>query len=240
MNLLKKPALIFFAFLLTAFSSCSARVDGVVKEGGAAVLTLKTSLAPRTSALIRSLKNFMGEGADGPVLDGEAMGRSMAAAPGIGSVSLVNTGPSALEGSISISNVGNFLARGGARSRFITYNEGRAVGTSSIVIVLDRQSAPEIISMLSPEIEEYLSALMAPAVLGEDSTKQEYLDLLASVYGRPLSNEIAEARINAQIDFPRTVTTARGGQAKGKLAEFDIPLVDVLVLENPLEYEVSW
>ena len=240
MTLMKKFGLIFFAFLLAVFSSCSARFDGVVKEGGAAVLTLKTALEPRTSALIRSIKNFMGDGGDGPVLDGQAMGRSMAAAPGIGSVSLKNTGPSALEGGISITNIGNFLVRGGAKSKFITYTEGRAAGTSSIVIVLDRQSAPEIIATLSPEIEEYLSALMAPAVLGEDSTKQEYLDLLASIYGRPLSNEIAGAKVSALIEFPRTVTTALGGQAKGKQAEFDIPLVDILVLENPLRYEVSW
>ena len=235
-----KSSSFIIILLLAVLASCSARIDGVVKEGGATTLNIKTSLEPRTSALIRSLMSFMREDVNAPILDGVAISRSMAAAPGINSVSLKNTGSAALEGSISIANVGSFLALSGAKTRFITYTEGRTAGSSSIVIVLNRESAPEIISMLSPEIEEYLSALMAPVVLGETSTRQEYLNLLTSIYGRPLSDEIAAARIRAFIEFPRPVTEIRGGNASGKQAEFDIPITDILVLERPLYYSISW
>ena len=129
---------------------------------------------------------------------------------------------------------------GNTKGRFITYSEGREPGTSSIVIVLDKVSAPELISRLSPEVEDYLSALMAPVVTGEICTRQEYLDLTASVYGRPLANEINAARIRAFIEFPRPITAVKGGTAAGKRAEFEVPLVDILVLELPLRYEVNW
>jgi hypothetical protein len=186
--------------------------------------------------LIRSLRTFMGGAANTPVLDGAALARSMAAAPGIRAVSVENTGPSALEGSISISNVGDFLALGD--SKFVTFTEGP--GNSSLVITLDRASGPQIISRLSPEAEEYLSALFAPAVTGEASTRQEYLDLVASVYGRPLADEIAAARIKVFLEFPRPVKAVRGGVSSGNRAEFDIPLLDILVLEQALRYELSW
>jgi len=94
--------------------------------------------------------------------------------------------------------------------------------------------------MLSPEVEEYLSALMAPAVLGETSTKKEYLDLLASIYGRPLANETEAALIKLNVEFPRNVSSVQGGIARGRQAEFNVPLVDILVLESPLRYEVNW
>lgn len=236
---------IFLVILLAAeaLSGCAARIDGVIREGGAANLRVSTSIGPRTAALIRSFMSFMSENEQAPILDGAAISRSMAAAPGIGQVSLKNTGPAALEGNISLRNVGDFLAlnsSSGAGSRFITYTEGRAAGSSSIIITLERNSAPALISMLSPEVEEYLSALMAPAVLGETSTRQEYLGLLASFYGRPLSDEIAAARIKVLMEFPRPVTAVKGGTAAGKQAEFDIPLTEILVLEKPLRYEISW
>jgi len=236
----KKLSLLFLVPLLALAFSCSARIEGMVKEGGAADLVIKTSLEPRTIGLIRSIRGFMGDAADAPILDGPAMSESMAAAPGVRAVSLKNTGPSALEGTIFISNVGDFLVADDAAGRFITYTEGRGAGSSSIIISLDKNSAPELISRLSPEVEEYLSALMAPVISGENSARQEYLDLITMVYGRPLADEIAAARIRASIEFPRQLSAIQGGNAVGKRAEFDIPLVDLLVLENPLRYEINW
>jgi hypothetical protein len=234
MTIMKKVTV---TFLLLLSFSCSARIDGVVREGGAAELKLQTSLEPRTSALIRSFQGFMGETTNAPVLDGPAISRSMAAAPGVRSVSLVNTGPEAMDGGISISNIGDFLASGGG-NRFITFTEGREI--SSIVVSLDMNTAPEIIARLSPDVEDYLMALMAPVALGEPSSRLEYIALVSSVYGRPLANEISEAKIHASIEFPRPIKTIRGGTAAGRQAEFEVPLLDVLVLEQPLRYEVSW
>ena len=178
----------------------------------------------------------MGDTRNTPILNGETINRSLAAASGIKSASLKNTGPEALEGNIAISNVGDFLLS--EKNMFITYSDG--ADSSSITIVLDRDSAPLIISRLSPEVAEYLSALMAPVALGEYMPAGEYLSLVSMIYGKPLADEIAAARIRASIEFPRPVTSVTGGSSAGRRAEFDIPLLDILVLEQPLRYEVNW
>jgi len=36
------------------------------------------------------------------------------------------------------------------------------------------------------------------------------------------------------------VQSVRGGTFSGRRAEFSIPLVDILVMETPLSYEVVW
>jgi len=227
--------LLFLPFL-AVFLSCSARIDGAVMEGGAAEISVMTSLGPRTVSLVQSLRGFMGDTRNTPILNGETINKSLTAASGIKSASLKNTGPEALEGSIAISNVGDFLLS--ERDMFITFKEG--ADSASITVVLDRDSAPLLISRLSPEVEEYLSALMAPVALGEYMSAREYLNLVAMVYGRPLADEIAAARIRASIEFPRPVASVTGGNSAGRRAEFDIPLLDILVLERPLRYEVSW
>jgi hypothetical protein len=105
---------------------------------------------------------------------------------------------------------------------------------------LDRRSAPQVLPLISPEVGAYLEALMAPALTGEALSRGDYLALVASVYGRPLAEEIAAGRIRLLLDFPRALTQVRGGTASGKRAEFDLPLLDLLVLETPLVYEASW
>jgi len=235
---MKTKNLVTVTILAALLASCSARIDGVVRDGGAAELKVQTALEPRTAALIRSMRGFMGETSDAPVLDGAAISRSLAAAPGVRSASLINTGPQALNGNILISSLSDFLALSGAGSQLGVFTEGR--DASSIVVTLDRDSAPALISRLSLEVEDYLMALMAPVVLGDRSTRLEYLALISSVYGRPLANEISEAVIHATIEFPRPIKAIRGGTAAGRQAAFEIPLLDVLVLEEPLRYEVSW
>jgi len=236
MRTLKSFFFLLFLPLLAVFVSCSARIDGVVLGGGAAEISVRASLGPRTVSLVQSLRSFMGDARNTPILNAETINRSLAAASGIKSASLKNTSPEALEGNIAISNIGDFLLS--ERGMFITYNEG--ADSSSITVVLDRESAPLLISRLSPEVEEYLSALMAPVALGEYMPAREYLNLVSMIYGSPLADEIAAARIRASIDFPRPITSVSGGSSAGKRAEFDIPLLDILVLEKPLRYEVNW
>jgi hypothetical protein len=113
-------------------------------------------------------------------------------------------------------------------------------GGGRLRLSLDRSSAPEILPLISPEVGAYLEALMAPAVTGEALSREEYLSLAASVYGRPLADEIAAGRIRLLLEFPGTLTQVRGGTASGRRAEFELPLLDLLVLERPLVYEASW
>jgi len=191
------------------------------------------------TSLIRSLAAAGGHTgpSDRPVLDGSAIAQSMSNAPGIAHVSLVNTGPSALEGAVVISNINRFLAVGETRG-FVSFEQGRAGGSCEINI--NRDNGPAILGILSPDISDYLSALMAPLATGEELTRLEYLQLVASVYSRGVSDEIAGSRIRASIDFPGQVTSVRGGTFSGRKVNFDIPLLDLLVLETPLSYEVRW
>jgi hypothetical protein len=236
----------FFAvaplFAFAVFASCAARINGPLKPDGSAELIIRASLEPHMAALIRGLSAMGGApAADGPLLDGPAIAQSMSAAPGIDSVSFKNTGSAAIEGPVKVSQIGDFLSPGGGPGGrgFISFTQNGA-GGGSCVIALSRETGPEALALLSPEITGYLSALMAPLVTGEALSKIEYLALAGTVYGKGVTDEIAKSRILASIDFPGPVRSIKGGTFSGRRAEFDIPLLDLLVLETPLNYEVAW
>jgi hypothetical protein len=221
------------------FSSCAARISGELRQGGAGDFTVSASLEPRMSSLIRSFAAMAGGGGtEAPVLNGQAVSRSLSVAPGVESAALGNTGPAALEGPVKIANIRDFLAPARDKRGFIVLEESASGG--SLRLTLNRDLGPDILSLISPEVSDYLSALMAPIATGEVLSKTEYLELAASVYGKPIADEISKASIRAFLDFPGRLSSVRGGTFSGRRAEFNIPLLDLLVLESPLVYEIVW
>jgi hypothetical protein len=105
---------------------------------------------------------------------------------------------------------------------------------------LDRESGPEIIGLISRDAADYLSTLMAPLATGEKLTKTEYLALVSSIYDKAVADEIARSKLSAVFAVPGRVRSARGGAFTGREARFEVPLLDILVLEQPLDYEIVW
>jgi hypothetical protein len=239
MKIFRKRLFVCLLVSFAIFSSCAARISGELKRGGSGDFTVSTGLEPRISSLIRSFAAMAGGGsAEAPVLNGQAISRSMSAAPGVESADLRNTGPVALEGPVKITNIGDFLAPARDKKGFIILEESASGGR--LRLTLNRDLGPDILSLISAEITDYLSALMAPIATGEALSKAEYLELVASVYGKPIADEIAGAFIRASVDFPGQLRSVQGGSFSGKRAEFRVPLLDVLVLESPLVYEAAW
>jgi hypothetical protein len=233
--------IVLCAFCVVLFMSCSARIEGTLKADASAELNVRATLDPAMSQVIRSMSRSSGNtNANQPVIDGPAIARSFSTAPGIKAVTFRNTTPSTIEGTISITRIGDFLTipRQVGGSRFISYEQQGQGG--KMTIILDRENGPKVLSLISEDVVDYLSSLFAPVASGEVLTRAEYLELVASVYKKPVADEISAARIIASINFPRTITRIQGGIASGARAEFNIPLLDILVLDRSLRYEVEW
>jgi len=231
--MMKQFLFLNLAALLLIFS-CAARIDGALAADGSAAVSLSLSLEPRMAAMIRTLAAASGQ--SGPVLDGPSIANSMSAAPGVASASLRNTSPSAVEGQVRISRIGDFLTAADGRG-FIVFEQSSG---GRCEININRENGPMILEFLSPEIAGYLNALMAPLATGEEMSRTEYLELVSSFYNKAISDEIAASAVRASIEFPGNVTSVRGGTFSAIRANFDIPLVDLLVLETPINYEVRW
>jgi hypothetical protein len=226
---------LLLAVVILPLFSCAARINGSVYEDGSGVFSVEMNIGPRMTSMIRSFNSAAGQD-DALILDGPAISQSMSIA-GITSVSLKNTGPAAVEGEFRILNINQFLAAGD-KGGFIAF-EQRANG-GSCKININIENGPAILENLSPEIADYMNALMAPIATGEAMSKPEYLDLVATFYNRNISNEIAASMIHAVVDFPANISSVTGGTFSGRRAVFDISLLDFLVLETPLVCEVNW
>lgn len=224
--------------LLPFLVSCASQINGSLLRTGEAELNIGVSLQPRMTALIQNLSAMSGSApADRPVLDGAAIAASMSAAPGIASVSFRNTASNAIEGPVRISQISDMLTSHTGNG-FISFEQNASGGRC--VITLSRASGPQLLALLSPEIADYLGALMAPLATGEAMGKSDYLALVSAVYGKSIADEISQSSIAIALDFPGQVRSVRGGSFSGRRVDFAIPLVELLVLESSLIYEVMW
>ncbi|QQO11020.1 hypothetical protein [Breznakiella homolactica] len=236
---MKNRTILLMIAVLGGLCSCSARIEGTLRTEGSAELRVHASLEPRIAAVIASFSGRLGGGDPRDfALDGAAIGRSMETAPGISAVSFYNIDPKTVEGTITISRVDEFLSVPGVDRKFLRYSQGAGGGNLAIRFELD--TAPELLLLLSEDVADYLSALMAPAATGEILTREEYLDLVASVYGDGVAAEISGARIALTLDVPGPIRRITGGTYSGRRARFDIPLIEALVLDVPLVYEIEW
>jgi hypothetical protein len=236
-NFFSKPVIlpVFLAFFLSF--SCTAKIDGSITANGTAVLTINMSLGQRITALIRRTLSAAGGQEPEQILDGASITRSMSQAPGIDSVTLKNTSQTMVEGQIRISQINTFLAAADGKS-FITFEQTRSGGRCEFSI--NQENGPLMLEHLSSEISDYLNVILAPVATGDQVSKAEYLELVESFYNKQISDEIAASKINVSIEFPGVITGVKGGTFTGRKANFDIPLIDLLVLDSPLTYEVNW
>jgi hypothetical protein len=226
--------------LLPAFLSCASQINGALMGDGQADLGINAELKPGMSALIGRFTALSGTAKPGaPLLDGSSIAASMAQAPGIASVSFANKTPSSIEGPVKISRINDFLSNS-KTSGFINYEQKNSAGEGLCSVNFNLASGPWILSLISPEFSMYLNALMAPITTGEPMTKTEYLVLVGSVYGKAIADEISSSSIRASVTFPGAIQRVKGGTFTGRKADFEVPLLDILVLETPLSYEVVW
>jgi hypothetical protein len=217
--------------------SCSGKITGQLVQDGSGTLQLQAGLEPNMIALVRSLSELTG-GQNVTVLNAASINRSLQSQQGIASSALRNSGQEKIDGTIKISRVGDVLNAGA--NRFVQYEAASGGASGKLSFTINRGGAPRLLAQISPEALDYLSALMAPAATGENLTKANYLALVESVYGKGLAAEISTSRITAAITMPAAVKSVKGGTYSGREARFDIPLVDLLVLEKALEYEITW
>lgn len=235
---------------LSGLTGCSAAISGEIKTDGSADLNLRAKIEPKMAALIRSFSNRAGSQTDpdAPLINANAINNSLGKSPGIKSIALKSGANQVIEGPVQITQIDQFLSQPAlqgaaaqnkaAEPQFIRWQQNADGG--KLIITLNRKTSPNILTRLSPDVADYLSAFFAPAATGEELTKAEYLNLIEESYGKAIAAEISAARFSLALTLPARIKKISGGTSSARRATFDIPLVDLLVLEKELRYEVEW
>lgn len=199
------------------FSACTASVEIRAYSDGRSAVRYDAAFG---SAFVEVMKSLSDAGA-GPLFDTQTMTEQFQKA-GIPDAKVSSQNDASLAVSALLS--------AGAKDPLSA--SGCISGTArGVTLTLSPEKLSALYASLPETVQSYIDLFMAPVFGGEPMTAQDYVDLVASVYGKPLSDEIAAANVRITLYGP-------AGSGSKKTAT--IPLTDILTATKPLTYTVTW
>jgi len=227
---------ILAAFALASLSSCAARVSARIGAAREAELSVTASLPPILAAKLRSLP---GAAKGVPLFDLAAVRAALLARPGLHIKSLSNPDQDSLAFSIAVDDLGRLLASpefaGPGLLRLV-----EAPGESELILHFERGRGAAVFALAPGLDQDMIDALSPPAMDEGDFTKAEYREMLGGILPAKAVAELDAAAVECSITFPADLVATVGGTAKGPTWTFSLPILDLLVLEKPLDLRARW
>ncbi|MCQ2613774.1 MAG: hypothetical protein MJ183_09270 [Treponemataceae bacterium] len=118
------------------------------------------------------------------------------------------------------------------------------------IVTFSPQFFSSVFRMMNEETQGYIDLLMAPSFTGEEMTPEEYIDLLAVVYGNSLADAAekstfdlilqTDGKITASVMPEGSSATASVSGISAQAVKFTIPLAEFLTNTGTASYSVSW
>lgn len=98
-------------------------------------------------------------------------------------------------------------------------------------ITLSPQNLQKLITSQDNVIQKYADLLMAPCFTGDEMSKDEYKELVASLYGNELAEELTSGSLEIKL---------KNARAKKMTTGISIPLIDILTLTEEKTFTVDY
>lgn len=214
------PVLCILVSALVFTVGCTARASLDINADKSAVFDFKTR---GTQTLEDTAAAFAGESGTGAVLDEKAIRKTFEAA-GFSLTELKLAGKTGIEIKASLPDIYKSAVGGMLKTEIIRKEEMFSVTFSPSYM-------QTLIKMLPAETAEYTEFLMAPLFTGERMNADEYAELIGSLYGRAIREDLEKAFFIFDVRLPAPVTRAEifpedAGvvRIRGTKAEFKLSL----------------
>jgi hypothetical protein len=227
-----------FLALVLVLGSCQAKVVGDLRQDGSARLDFKAEIPAAIAAKLRKLGGGTAT-ATAPLFDAKSLRSSIAAKPYLGLIELSQPSPESIKGAILVRSLAAAASSPDfAKTGTIAYSTG--AGWAELSFKLDRSKA-EAVRSLAPGLDpDLLEALSPPALDEEGLSAAEYRTMLKSVLGEKAMPAMEAATIELALTAPGAALSSKGGSLDGSTLSVKIPLIDLLVLEKPIEFGLRW
>lgn len=212
MNGWKKIYLLAYLLVLTAFTGCGTKIVIVQKADGNSTIEMNLELGKVFEKVLDESTAALNEMSGKQKPDffyADEIKKSLANA-GLKNVKVSSTERTKL----NVAFTGKF--------EFI---EG---GTNSLNLKLNPESVKKFASSLGSEFNSIMDLFMAPVITGEELSREDYMETLAAIYGKELSDDLAKSTIELTLE-----------SASGKKKNFPIPMVQFLMLNEEKNFSIE-
>jgi len=217
-------------------SACSGSVGAAFAADGGARVSVSLDMPKELSLRIKKLA---GRKAESPLFDLAAIRASATSRKGISIIALSSPNPDSVRAEFSVADVSAFAASAKLADGGVLLVSSQA-DKIEVKLRLERGTAQELIALF-PGIDPALLEALSPPAFGESTlTAAEYRETLSALLGKKNLPEIEAAAIDLRLTAPKPLLASSGGKQEGTSLVAKLPLIDLLVLEKPIELSLSW
>jgi hypothetical protein len=111
-------------------------------------------------------------------------------------------------------------------------------GATRMDISLSLQNFAQIVEFF-PGLNNPLMEMFGP-LSNEGITEEEYLEMMVFAFDEEASPGIMRSSITTTVNVKGEIISQAGGTVKGNTVTYEIPLIRVLLLDEPLEYSLTF
>ena len=238
-------ALCLGTIFLTAallLASCSASVSSAIKSDGSARISIEAEMPTAVAAKFRKFASAGGSSqspAQLSIFDPVAIRKSLEARPGIDIVELSQPSPDSIRLVLTARNLRDLAASPDFENAGI-FSVERGQNSTEFRFRLERGKIKPLSALFSGIDPNLMDALSPPALEEDPLSLAEYKTMLKSVLGEKAMPAMEAAVIRLSITAPGKVLASGGGSLSGSTLTATIPVLEILVLDRPVEAWLSW
>ncbi len=242
MVVVKKYALFFIVVLsLTALllSTCAIKQKATVEVDGSGAASFRIELEPfYLDALLdmASLEEGSTIAAEGRIFDTERIGEAIDQKQSMQLIAIDSPDPRVLEGSVVFRDVEEVFKNQAELTSAGVISFDRQGGKNTITVHIDRQNFNDIFEFLALR-NNPLFETFGPEQ-NEHTTQEEYMEMIEFMLGEDGPPGLIASFIEVEVNVKGKILSQTGGQMKGNSVLFRIPLIRVLLLDQPLDYSI--
>jgi hypothetical protein len=226
---------------IASLLSCSVRQDIALNPDGSGEAVVHVALQEFFAQYLLDLAQFTGtvKSPEAGVFDEKDARAAFEARPGVTVKEIKIPRPEELQIRLGFKSIDE-LARGQkelTETGIVSFrNDG---GTRTLKLHLDQKNFAKLSSLLpsSDGSSETILSVFGPQE-GVSVTEAEYLETMEFTLGEEGPAALTASFIDLAVAVNGTLVSQKGGTTKGNTVSFRIPLLKVLILNEPLDYEI--
>jgi hypothetical protein len=229
------------ALPLLLLSSCASRQEISLNPDGSGEAVVHVTVQKFFSDYLMDLSEFSGSTRprSAGMFDDKGIRAALEKRPGVVVKAIKVVSPLELELNLAFKNIDD-LVRGQKEltdTGIVTFRND--AGTRTLRFHLDQKNFAKIAALVpsSDGSTETILGVFGPQQ-GVTVTEAEYLETMAFTLGDPGPQGIKDSSITAAVTVNGKLVSQKGGTVKGNTVTFQIPLLKLLILNEPLDYEI--
>lgn len=191
-------------------------------------------------SVVEDLSNWDETGNEDPILQVaiDEFVQNLEESDSASSIKFIKTGVNTYMGDFSFSDFNNLILDLSKNSNSSLVSATEKDGKTHIQIHIGMDNYEELTKIVpflaNPNFEVY------GPLYNNDLTEENYLEMMSFILGEECPDEILSSKVTIQVVAPKQITSHNGTLKNAKTVVFSFPLIDFLLLHEPIEFELEY